>query len=338
MSRARENADGARLDAPLASPTFSGTASFSDGNITNLGNIALDTISSDAGTSIGVTLGTDAGDDFNVGSGKLVVEGDTGNVGIGTDAPSKTGGLTIAANNPGIKIDSVANTGWGTVDFWGTGGGGLPTSAKFIMGYHDLAGKFGIQVGTNIAGSTGIQIDSSGNVGIGTGDPGYALDVRWSGAARVVNIQNTSTSSGTNSSAALQIIKGHSDQSTSQRFVKFQTNAGTQSNGVITADGANAAQFYSTSDERLKENIATIPSQLANILALRPVEFDFIGYEAGEGYQIGFIAQEMNLVYPDVVSADTDGMLGIAGWSKTEARLVSAIQELSAKVTALENA
>ena len=58
--------------------------SFSEGNITNVGDIALDTISSDAGTSIGVTLGTDAGDDFNVGSNKLIVEGDTGNVFLGT--------------------------------------------------------------------------------------------------------------------------------------------------------------------------------------------------------------------------------------------------------------
>jgi hypothetical protein len=87
MTRSRENADGARLDAPLASPTFTGAVSHSDANITNVGDISLDTISSDAGTSIGVTLGTDAGDDFNVGSGKLVVEGDTGNVGIGTTAP-----------------------------------------------------------------------------------------------------------------------------------------------------------------------------------------------------------------------------------------------------------
>ena len=45
------------------------------------------TISSKAGTSVGVTLGTDAGDDFNVGSGKLVVEGDTGRTGIGTSSP-----------------------------------------------------------------------------------------------------------------------------------------------------------------------------------------------------------------------------------------------------------
>ena len=59
----------------------------SDGNITNVADIALDSISSDAGTSINVVLGSDAGDDFTVDTTKLVVEGDTGNVGIGRAAP-----------------------------------------------------------------------------------------------------------------------------------------------------------------------------------------------------------------------------------------------------------
>ncbi|MDP6587703.1 MAG: hypothetical protein QF535_23865, partial [Anaerolineales bacterium] len=49
----------------------------------NVGDISLDSISSDAGTSINVVLGSDAGDDFTVDTSKLVVEGDTGNVGIG---------------------------------------------------------------------------------------------------------------------------------------------------------------------------------------------------------------------------------------------------------------
>lgn len=81
--------------------------SFSDGNITNVGDIALDTISSDAGTSIGVTLGTDAGDDFNVGSGKLVVEGDTGSVFIGTDDNDKT--------SNGFRVENgIANTSRGS--------------------------------------------------------------------------------------------------------------------------------------------------------------------------------------------------------------------------------
>ena len=67
-------------------------SSFGDGNITNVGDISLDTISSDPGTSIGVTLGTDAGDDFNVGSGKLLVEGDTSLVSI-------TGDFKVGGNN-----------------------------------------------------------------------------------------------------------------------------------------------------------------------------------------------------------------------------------------------
>ena len=68
---------------------LAGDISVGDNDITNVGNIALDTISSDAGTSVGVTLGTDAGDDFNVGSGKLVVEGDTSQTGINTATPTE---------------------------------------------------------------------------------------------------------------------------------------------------------------------------------------------------------------------------------------------------------
>ena len=69
---------------------ISGTLDMEEGNIANVGNIALDTISSDAGTSIGVTLGSDAGDDFIVDTDTLVVEGDNNRVGIGTTSPATT--------------------------------------------------------------------------------------------------------------------------------------------------------------------------------------------------------------------------------------------------------
>ena len=86
--------------------------------------------------------------------------------------------------------------------------------------------------------------------------------------------------------------------------------------------------------ERLKENIENIPSQLDSICSLRPVEFD---YKDGSGHQIGFIAQEINSVYPDVVNEGSDGMLTVTGWSKTEARLVKAIQELKAENDSLKS-
>jgi hypothetical protein len=68
---------------------------------------------------------------------------------------------------------------------------------------------------------------------------------------------------------------------------------------------------------------------------LRPVEFDYIESEGG-GHQIGFIAQEMQEIYPDVVGERQDEMLTITGWTKTEARLVKAIQEQQSLITQLQ--
>jgi len=63
----------------------------SEGNITNVGDVALSSISSNTGTTVTVNLGTDAGDDFLVGNNNaLVVEGDSGKVGIGTATPETT--------------------------------------------------------------------------------------------------------------------------------------------------------------------------------------------------------------------------------------------------------
>jgi hypothetical protein len=133
--------------------------------------------------------------------------------------------------------------------------------------------------------------------------------------------------------AALQVAKSSSTNTSSQVLVEFYINAFNTASGRIVANGASAAAFASFSDERLKENIADLPSQLDNILALRPVEFDF---KDGSGHQIGFIAQEFREVYPDAVAGEGDEMLTLVGWTKTEARLVKAIQELNAKNASLE--
>jgi hypothetical protein len=125
---------------------------------------------------------------------------------------------------------------------------------------------------------------------------------------------------------ALSVIKNANDSTTAQVYVRFLMNAGNGVSGQINANGASQAAFGSFSDSRLKENIVDLPPQLANITALRPVEFDYIESEGG-GHQIGFVAQEMREIYPDAVGERSDGMLTVTGWSKTEARLVKAIQE-----------
>jgi hypothetical protein len=175
------------------------------------------------------------------------------------------------------------------------------------------------------------RIDSSGNLLVGTTS---AIN---SGKLSISNGTNraivTAGSTGDVGVEGIRIQKFDNNSTTSQLFVRFTIANDGSGSGQINANGASAAAFGSYSDERLKENIVELPNQLANICALKPSEFDF---KDGSGHQIGFIAQEMQEVYPDVVGEGDDGMLTITGWSKTEARLVKAIQELSAKLDAAE--
>jgi hypothetical protein len=70
-----------------------------DGNIADTGTLAI--VPVDGCT---IALGTDAGDDFNVASGKLVVEGDGGNVGIGTATPAYDCEIVSTGNQVGNLV------------------------------------------------------------------------------------------------------------------------------------------------------------------------------------------------------------------------------------------
>jgi len=71
------------------------TLDLGDKNITSVGDVALDSLSSTAGTSINVDLGSDAGDDFIVDSNKLRVEGDNGNISINDNGTAGTNRLSL---------------------------------------------------------------------------------------------------------------------------------------------------------------------------------------------------------------------------------------------------
>ena len=145
-----------------------------------------------------------------------------------------------------------------------------------------------------------------------------------------------STGVGDVSNAVIELVKQDATNTTSAILMRFNVDEGVTGQGAITGNGANQAAFATFSDRTLKENITDLPSQYAAIKSLRPVEFDYIASEGG-GHQIGFIAQEMQEVYPCCVGTREDGKLTVGGWSKTESRLVSVIQELMAKVEALED-
>lgn len=189
-----------------------------------------------------------------------------------------------------------------------------------------------IGIATN--GVERVRVDSSGYVGINTtslsGAAGAQFTITTISNARAA--LQTRGISGDVAEPSFDIIKYDNNSTTSQNLVEFYINNGATGSGKITANGASQAAFGSFSDERLKENIVDLPSQLNNVLALHPVEFD---YKDGSGHQVGFIAQEVQQVYPDLVG-ESGGYLTLTDLNKNDARLIKAFQELAAKVSALE--
>ena len=93
------------------------------------------------------------------------------------------------------------------------------------------------------------------------------------------------------------------------------------------------------SDARLKKNIEKIPSALEKVLALRGVNFDWKKEEFPErnfadGRQVGLIAQEVEVVFPELVSS---GDYKSVSYSNLVAPMIEAIKELNQKVVELES-
>jgi hypothetical protein len=138
-------------------------------------------------------------------------------------------------------------------------------------------------------GYSGVNVTGYGTVGINTTSPSYALTV----VATSTNIANFS---GANSTSC------------------------TLSTGGLLA---------CTSDARLKKDIATTTDALSGILALRPVSFLWKTDATSTTPNHGFIAQEVQNVFPDLVATDTSSgylqlnMIGIIPY------LTDAFQETS---------
>jgi len=151
-----------------------GDHDFSDNNISNVADIALDTISSDDNTAINVTLGTDAGDDFIVDTSKLVIEGDSGNVGIGTIAPIHS--LHIYNDiTPTIKIQAHAATDESIIF------NRSDNSQSWVVGrdntYNNLAIDYAADNVGAISATPLFNIQTDGNIGIGEIAPETDLEI-----------------------------------------------------------------------------------------------------------------------------------------------------------------
>jgi hypothetical protein len=116
--------------------------------------------------------------------------------------------------------------------------------------------------------------------------------------------------------------------------------------GGIEVDGTVYASSYVTnSDARYKTHITPLNHALDKVLALRGVTYDwradqFPDKRFGKGQQVGFIAQEVEKILPQIVTKDRNGYRAV-DYSKVVPVLVEAIKEQQAQIqeqTNLNNA
>ena len=109
--------------------------------------------------------------------------------------------------------------------------------------------------------------------------------------------------------------------------------SGTQVGSISVTTTATA--YNTSSDQRLKENIADADSASSLIDSLQVRKFDWKADGSHQRY--GFVAQELVTVAPEAVHqpADTEEMMAV-DYSKLVPMLVKEIQSLRARVAALE--
>lgn len=252
-----------------------------------------------------------------------------GNVGIGQSIPTRPLHIGDGSASTYLRIQgSTSGTAGGSAIEIGTSGN-IGNASATLGGTFD--NTFMMWANTNpislyTSGAHRLYVTSAGKVGVGTTTPAAALNVAQNVTLAESPLQVEHQMASSQNVAGLVVSKFDNTNTTSQIFARFYINNLGTGSGQINANGANACAFGTFSDIRLKENITDLPSQLASIMALRPVEFD---YKDGSGHQIGFIAQEVQEIYPDLVGEDADGMLTLTGLSKNEARMIKAFQEFA---------
>jgi len=114
----------------------------------------------------------------------------------------------------------------------------------------------------------------------------------------------------------------------------------TPSATVGRIDASNDVVAYSTSDIRLKENITPILNPIAKIEAIggytfdwKPEHKDLHGFE---GHDVGVIAQEIEVIMPEVVTTRDSGYKAVK-YEKLVPLLIEAIKDLQKQVDELKN-
>ena len=261
------------------------------------------------------------------------------NVGIGTSSPVNNltvggNGITLPASYGTYLVNSYYNSGWKYAAngvAWGIGNnfGGVTSGVTIGVATSNSGGA-----GATLTWNPAFNIDSSGNVMVGTTSPIQNGIFSVLSSASTAGLRTTAP-------AGSGVVLDVSRTSATGDMVYFRTSSTTLA-GYITCPTGTTTSYVSVSDYRLKENVQPMTTGLAIICSLKPVTYDWISDNLqGEG----FIAHELQEVIPLAVTGDKDavnqdGSIKPQGvdYSKIVVHLVAALQELDAKFEAYKAA
>ena len=240
----------------------------------------------------------------NLGSGQFYKDA-SGNVGIGTSSPN--GPLDVNATIPRVVM-SISGTAKGQMNIAGSAMNLTANDATYPMTF-------------NTGGGERMRIDSSGRVLVGVTSGNQNLIVKSASGA-----------------AAASLIAQAAAGSPSDLLYFYGSNGSTLL-GYIGYNGT-IVTYNATSDYRLKDNVKPMESVLEKISLLKPCIYT---WKSNNSNGQGFIAHELAEVFPEAVSGSKDELFEDGSMkpqgidtSILVASLTKAIQELNAKVTALE--
>ena len=170
-----------------------------------------------------------------------------------------------------------------------------------------------------LAANGGISMNNTNLTGVNhivINDAGVGEGIEWSGGNGWKIYESPDNL--TNAAGNLQFVTG------STRRITMSTA------GTLTAQGDVVAY----SDERVKENIETIPNALEIAKQLRGVKYNRTDVE-DKSEKIGVIAQEVQKVLPQVVHEQGDGLLGVS-YGNIVSVLIEAIKEQQEQIDELK--
>jgi hypothetical protein len=247
-------------------------------------------------------------------NGSDISNSNSGNVGIGVGSPSQklevAGAILARANSGNLALRLDRNSG--------------------TPGYEFFSDPLGLNICESGVGCDRMFFANGGAIGINTATPTKRLHLKHDQFTGVGNLGGFEIENAFNNARWTL----YSSQSSS--FLRLFFNDLTR--GEFDSNSGN---YTATSDGRLKKNVEPLTKSLEKIMALKPSRYEYISAGQNGKKYLGFIAQELKEVLPEVVTVhkSNDGAqdlenLHMVSYSEIIPVLTAGIQEQQAIINA----